>query len=212
MKMKVRKMWLVAGVAIIVAGAGAWWSQVSRVEEPKYLSVETQGAIEIRDYPELIAAEATVKGDRSEAIRQGFGLIADYIFGNNSTAGKVAMTAPVTQQASEKIAMTAPVTQQGAGNEWTVRFIMPSNYTMESLPTPNKPDVKLVKQAAKRQAVIRFSGVADEAMLANKTAELTRFIAEKKLSALSAPTYAFYNPPWTLGVFRRNEVMIEVER
>lgn len=210
--MKVRKMWLVTGVVIVIVGAGAWWSQVSRVEEPKYLSIETKGAIEIRDYPELIAAEATVKGDRSEAIRQGFGLIADYIFGNNSTAGKVAMTAPVTQQASEKIAMTAPVIQQGAGNEWTVRFIMPSNYTMKTLPTPNKPEVKLVKLAAKRQAVIRFSGAADEAMLANQTAELTRFIAEKKLSSLSSPVYAFYNPPWTLGVFRRNEVMIEVQR
>ena len=208
--MKVRKMWWIAGVVLVAAGAAAWWSQMSHVEEPKYVLVESSGAVEIRDYPKLIAAEVTVQGDRSAAISNGFGLIADYIFGNNSTSKKVAMTAPVTQQPNEKIAMTAPVTQQGSGNEWTVRFIMPSSYTMETLPKPLKPEVKLVTLAAKRQAVIKFSGVADDALLAKKIAELNTFTTAKKLNELGAPNYAFYNPPWTLGVFRRNEVMVEV--
>jgi SOUL heme-binding protein len=66
------------------------------------------------------------------------------------------MTAPVTQQGSEKIAMTAPVTQQGDGR---VRFIMPSNYTMEALPKPNNPAVELKEIGAKRYTVIRFSGM-----------------------------------------------------
>jgi SOUL heme-binding protein len=210
--MKVRKMWWIAGVVMVAAGAAAWWSQMSHVEEPKYVLVESSGAVEIRDYPELIAAEVTVQGDRSAAISTGFGLIADYIFGNNSTSKKVAMTAPVTQQPNEKIAMTAPVTQQGSGNEWTVRFIMPSSYTMETLPKPIKPEVKLVTLAAKRQVAIKFSGVADEALLAKKIAELNAFTAAKKLNELGAPTYAFYNPPWTLGAFRRNEVMVEVAK
>jgi effector-binding domain-containing protein len=209
--MRKRMMWIIASV-VVVAGAGLWWSQVSHVEEPKYAVVESRGAIEIRDYPALIAAEATVTGDRSAAINQGFRLIADYIFGNNTTSKKVAMTAPVTQQASEKIAMTAPVTQQGAGNEWTVRFIMPAGYTMETLPTPAKTEVKLVTLPAKRQTVIRFSGVADEVLLARKTDELNAFVASKNLQPLGAPTYAFYNPPWTLGPLRRNEVMVEVAK
>jgi hypothetical protein len=42
-----------------------------------------------------------------------------------------------------KIAMTAPVTQQGSDNTWRVRFIMPSRYTMETLPKPNNPAVEL---------------------------------------------------------------------
>lgn len=105
----------VAAGVVVIAGA---WSQMSHVEEPRFISVQTEGAVEIRDYPELIAAQAQVKGNRDVAIGEGFRLIADYIFGNNSTSKKVAMTAPVTQQTSEKIAMTAPVTQQGSGNEW----------------------------------------------------------------------------------------------
>ena len=70
------------------------------------------------------------------------------------------MTAPVTQQGSEKIAMTAPVTQQGDGNTWRVRFIMPSSYTMETLPKPNNPTVELKEVPAKRYVVIRFAGLA----------------------------------------------------
>ena len=160
----------------------------------------------------MIAAEAEVTGEREKAINQGFRLIAGYIFGNNLSAQRVAMTAPVTQEASEKIAMTAPVTQQGAGSSWKVRFIMPARYTVESLPKPRDPKVQLSQIASRRFAVIRSSGMAGEASLQRQTARLTQFIAARKLTAMSAPSYAFYNPPWTLPFMRRNEVMIEVSR
>ena len=120
------------------------------------------------------------------------------------------MTAPVTQRGSEKIAMTAPVTQQGDGNTWRVRFIMPSSYTMEALPKPNNPAVELKGIGAKRYAVIRFSGMAGEDSLKRYTEDLNAFISAKNLTPLSAPTYAFYNPPWTLPFLRRNEVMVEI--
>jgi hypothetical protein len=81
------------------------------------------------------------------------------------------MTAPVTQQDSGKIAMTAPA-QQGDGRTWRVRFIMPSRYTMETLPKPHNPDVKLKEIPAKRYAVIRFSGMAGEDSLKLRTKEL----------------------------------------
>ena len=72
------------------------------------------------------------------------------------------MTAPVTQQGNEKIAMTAPVTQQGSDKSWRVRFIMPSKYTMETLPKPNNPAIELKEIPAKRFAVIRFSGMGGQ--------------------------------------------------
>ena len=183
---------------------------VSNVEQPKYYLVGSRGNIEIRDYAPMIVAEAEVSGDRRDAISKGFRIIADYIFGNNTTTQKVAMTAPVNQQGSEKIAMTAPVTQQGDGNTWRVRFIMPSSYTMETLPTPNNPAVELKEIGAKHYAVISFSGMAGEDSLQRRTKELNAFISAKNLTPLSAPTYAFYNPPWTLPFLRRNEMMVEI--
>ena len=202
--------WLIAVVAVVLLGAALWGPIVSNVEQPKYQVIDSSGNIEIRDYAPMIVAEAEVAGDRRDAIGKGFRIIADYIFGNNTSAQKVPMTAPVTQQGSEKIAMTAPVTQQGDGNIWRVRFVMPSSYTIETLPKPNNPAVKLKEIGAKRYAVIRFSGMAGEDSLKRRTEELNAFITAKNLTPLSAPTYAFYNPPWTLPFLRRNEVMVEI--
>ena len=87
---------------------------------------------------------------------------------------------------------------------------MPTNYTMNTLPKPNNDAVKLEKISGKRFAVIRFSGMAGEDSLKEHTDELNAFIKNKKLNALAQPTYAFFNPPWTLPFLRRNEVMIEI--
>jgi len=202
--------WLIAVVAVVLLGAALWGPIVSNVEQPKYQVVESSGNIEIRDYAPQIVAEAEVAGDRRDAIGKGFRIIADYIFGNNTTAQKLPMTAPVTRQGSGKIAMTAPVTQQGDGNIWRVRFVMPSSYTLETLPKPNNPAVKLKEIGGRRYAVIRFSGMAGEDSLKRRTEELNAFIRAKNLTSLSAPTYAFYNPPWMLPFLRRNEVMVEI--
>lgn len=78
---------------------------------------------------------------------------------------------------------------------------MPANYTMETLPKPNNAAVKLEEIPGKRYAVIRFSGMSGEKSLRKNTEELTSFISGKNLNAISAPTYAFYNPPWVLPGF-----------
>lgn len=212
---------------VLLLLAGAWGLMVSKVEQPKYSVVEQQGSIEIRDYGAMIVAEAQVTGERKTAINKGFRVIADYIFGNNISSKKVDMTAPVTQQASEKIAMTAPVTQQasekiamtapvtqqdtGADN-WTVHFVMPSKHTMKTLPSPKNNAVKLKEIPAKRYAVIRFSGTANQKRLDKERKKLEDFIAKKDLNPQGEAIYAFYNPPWTLPFMRRNEVMIEIEK
>jgi len=204
-------VWWIVGIgAVLLLGAALWGPIVSNVEHPKYTLVERSGNIEIRDYAPMIVAETEVTGDRREAIGKGFRLIADYIFGNNTASKKVEMTAPVTQQGSEKIAMTAPVTQQSDGKNWRVRFIMPSKYTMETLPKPNNAAVELKEVPGKRFAVIRFSGMGGKESLDRHTKELEEFLSAKNLTPLSPPTYAFYNPPWTLPFLRRNEVLVEI--
>jgi len=102
------------------------------------------------------------------------------------------------------------VTQQGDGKNWRVRFIMPSKYTMETLPKPNNAVVELKEVPGKRFAVIRFSGMGGKESLDRHTKELEEFLSAKNLTPLSPPTYAFYNPPWTLPFLRRNEVLVEI--
>lgn len=201
-------LWAILGIAAI--GAAVAGPLMSNVEQAKYDVVRAQAGIEVRDYAPHIVAEAEVTGERKEAINDGFRLVADYIFGNNTSSQKVAMATPVVQQPSEKIAMTTPVIQQAAGNAWKIQFIMPANYTMETLPKPNNNAVTLRQVAAKRFAVVRFSGMAGAESLKAHTETLNDFVSSQKLRPLSAPTFAFYNPPWTLPFLRRNEVMVEV--
>lgn len=199
-----------AAAAAAVLGAAFLGSKASGVAEPRYRLVEKHGNIEVRDYAPTIVAQVQVRGQQYEALGEGFRIIANYIFGNNVSARKVAMTAPVTQQGSQEIAMTAPVTQQGDGHTWQVRFIMPAGYTLETLPKPNNPAVVLEEIGSMRFAVIRFSGWAREGSLKRHTADLNSFLDARNLRTVSAATYAFYDPPWTLPFLRRNEVMVGI--
>ena len=129
---------------------------ISNVEKPDYKIIQSEQNIEIRQYEPMIIAEVEVDGKREDAIRDGFRLIADYIFGNNTVEQNIYMTAPVQQK--EKIAMTSPVQQQLAGKSWQISFVMPSEYSMESLPVPNNNRVRLKEILAKKFVVIEFSG------------------------------------------------------
>jgi hypothetical protein len=209
--MRKKMLWFIIP-GLVILGATMWGPIVSNVEQAKYTVVESHNTIEIRDYAPKIIAHTEVSGERKEAISQGFRIVADYIFGNNTSSAKVAMTAPVMQQQSEKIAMTAPVMQEGSDNHWTVAFVMPGEYTMETLPKPNDDRVKLIESVGKRFAVIRFSGLASQSNMQEYTSELQTFIGAHNLNGISAPAYAFYNPPWTLPFLRRNEIMIEVSQ
>jgi SOUL heme-binding protein len=194
-------------IALVLSGGSAM-----AVEEPSHTVVLKDGAVEVRDYPALVAAEVSVSGDRDQASSAGFRLLAGYIFGGNTRKQSIAMTAPVVQASSEKIAMTAPVIQSGDARSWTVRFIMPEQYTLETLPTPNDARVRLVPVAPARMAVVRFSGLAGAGDVARRTAELEAFMARRSLRPAGPPSLARYDPPWTLWFLRRNEVFIPVER
>lgn len=137
-------------------------SSAMAVEEPAFKTVMSDGAFEVRDYPSLVVAEVTVTGEQKEAASKGFRLLAGYIFGGNRRRQSIAMTAPVAQEpSSEKIAMTAPVSQTRVAGNWIVRFTMPSAYTMELLPEPNDPQVRLQRLPPRRRAVIAMFSFID---------------------------------------------------
>lgn len=202
---------VLAGIAAAaVLAVVVWVYVVQNVEQPQYAVVTSAGAIEIRQYPALVVAEVIRTGDRQSAVRAGFGPLARYIFARDRDGSSIAMTAPVTQQ---RIAMTAPVTQSrmDASDSWTVRFIMPSAWSLEALPKPGSGEVRLLSLPPARQAAIRFSGVATDALIAEKESQLRAWLASRGLRSAGPATYAYYNDPWTPGPLRRNEVLIALE-
>ena len=187
---------------------------VMAIEEPKFSVLEKNPPFELRSYAPMILAEAQTEGDLDEASSQGFRLIAGYIFGQNQVSEKIAMTVPVAVEErapkSAKIAMTAPVNIESNAGKWTVSFVMPSEYTMESLPKPLNPRVQLRQIPAVKRAVIVFTGFNSENKVAEKTLELEEWMRSKNLQAVGVPRFARYNPPWSIPFMRRNEIMIDV--
>ena len=182
---------------------------ISNVEKPDYKIIQSEQNIEIRQYEPMIIAEVEVDGKREDAIRDGFRLIADYIFGNNTVEQNISMTAPVQQK--EKIAMTSPVQQQLAGKSWQISFVMPSEYSIESLPVPNNNRVRLKEILTKKFVVIEFSGSNSNENVIGHENQLMKYIKANQINFIGSPKYAFYNAPLTLPLLRRNEVMIEIK-
>lgn len=205
------KVVTIIALAIIASAFFAWQIFGYKTPEPTYKVVKASGNIEIRDYPTLLAAEVTMQGERYVAINNGFRVLADFIFGNNSAKTKIAMTAPVIQQGT-KIAMTAPVIQQQAGDGWAVRFVMPSNYTKDTLPKPNNEEVTIITVPATQYAVIRFSGRNTDSNIQDHLKLLMSYVQENHLKTIGTPVMAFYNPPWILPFLRRNEIFLEIRK
>ena len=191
------------------------------IEEPKYIVLEKSEPFELRAYAPRLVAEVKVDGDLDAASSQGFRLIAAYIFGKNQVSEKIAMTAPVgiessDQNKSAKIAMTVPVAIEGAksfedaSNQWTVSFVMPSEYTLATLPKPLNSEVKIRVVPAEKRAVITFSGFNSAEKAQAKTQLLQDWIKTKNLKTTGDPQFARYNPPWSLPFMRRNEILIQV--
>ncbi len=202
---------LALGLAGLAAGETAMADTYKSSETPKYTVDRVDGAIEVRDYAPRIMAEVSVTGSRSAAINAGFRELAAYIFGANEGGAKVAMTSPVVQVPGETIAMTTPVTQMGRDGNWLVQFMMPSEYTLATLPRPKDDHIRLVPIAGNRQVTLRFSGLAGESVLAAKEGELRSWARGQAFTVKAGPFYYFYDPPWTLPWNRRNEVAFVVQ-
>ena len=197
-------------VVVLAFGAAMIGPIMSNVEVPAYKILKKEQNIEIRQYPPLIIAEVKTAGSRQASIGDGFRILADFIFGNNEGEKQLSMNGPITQQEGIKIAMTAPVQQEKTDTEWAISFIMPSKFSIDTIPNPINDRIKIIQIPSKRYAVITFSGRSTEANLTKHTNELEIYMNGSSYSKVGNAKYAFYNPPWTLPFLRRNEVQFEI--
>lgn len=190
--------WIAAGIGLAAVGAAAVYAQYRQTEQPDFVLVSADEDFELRDYPSLVVAEVSHAGSRERASGASFRRLAAYIFAQDRPAG------------GEKIAMTAPVLQdETQPGEWRMRFVMPSKYTLETLP-PAPADIALTQMPARRMAAIRFSGNGQPRDLALMEARLRDWMMGQGLMPAGEPEFAFYDAPMVPGPLRRNEVLIPV--
>ena len=182
------------------------------IEKAKYEVIEKDGKFEIRQYKPQIVAETVVEAEFDKAGNMAFRRLFNYISGENRTKESISMTAPVNQKSSsEKIAMTAPVNQQQSEGNYAVSFLMPSKYTMETLPEPLDSSVRLRLIPARKIAAVRYSGSWSRTKYEAKKILLEEYIRDKGLRITGQDIFARYDPPFQIPFLRRNEVLFEVE-
>ena len=182
------------------------------IEKAKYKVIEKEGKFEVRQYQPQIVAETIVESDFDEAGNIAFRRLFNYISGENRKKESIKMTAPVNHKTSpEKIAMTAPVNQQKAEGKYSVSFLMPSKYTMETLPEPLDSNVRLREIPARKIAAIRYSGSWSRKKYEANRNLLEEFIRKKELRIIGEDIFARYDPPFQLWFLRRNEVLFPVD-
>ena len=167
-------------------------------ETPHYQEFKKQGKISWRHYPPLNIVKVKVQGPQQEALQKGFVAVAAYIFGENAT--------------HTKIAMTKPVLQMGQAQNWQVAFILPQKYALSDLPLPVKANLELLTLMEGDYLVQRFSGRIRESRLQSQMLQLMTFAQVHDCQVQGEPIFAFYNPPWTLPFMRRNEVWLKLEK
>lgn len=188
--------WIAAAAAGTAAvAAAAYYLNERNSEKPDYDLLIDEGRFALRAYPAMMVAETVQNGQRETALGNGFRVLADYIFARS--------------RPGRKIAMTSPVLSSRADEGWRTRFVMPSKLGKADLPEP-APGVALSEQPGRKMAAIRFSGNADDAMLAENEAALREWMAANSLEPAGDVEYAFYNSPFIPGPMRRNEILIPV--
>ncbi len=181
------------------------------IEEAPYTVVKASGIFEVRDYDPHILAETLIDGTLEDAGNKAFRRLFNYISGANHSRSSIAMTAPVSQESKgEKIAMTAPVGQQRSSDTWAVSFMMPSSYTLATLPVPDDTSITLRQVPARRMAAVRYSGTWSEKNYLDYKERLENWIRENGFQISGEAVWARYNPPFSLWFLRRNEILIPV--
>ena len=193
----------------------AW--EVSRLEKPSYTVLRPlSDHSEVRRYNPFIIAEAMLSdaetgGELKNAMNQGFKSVAGYIFGGNTKRESVAMTSPVrAERTSESVSMTSPVRSERSGNGFRVSFVMPSKYTLDTLPVPKSNNIKFREVASHDAAAITFGGSMGDCAAAKEkyTQILLGQMDVAGLKAKGEPVLCEYHPPFAPSFIRKREIVI----
>ncbi|MEQ1748202.1 MAG: heme-binding protein [Prosthecobacter sp.] len=193
-----RMLWVIPGLVLL--GVSFFFVSNSRAatETAPYKVVRKDGSFELREYDTLHLAKVSMptSDKRSKNMDGGFMKLFRFIDGQNERDEKISMTTPVIVERGEK--------------ESSMSFVMPQKSVAKGLPVP-KGEVKLDQIPAVKVVALRFSGVSNSTKEAAQLAVLQAWAAKESIMVEGTPLFAFYDPPWTLGFMRRNEVLLRVK-
>lgn len=198
--MRIKRMIYLGLTAIIVVVVTFGWKLTARgaYETAEFNVLESDGQFEIRQYPDLMMATTSTRV-ASRGNDGSFMRLFRYISGANEDEQKVAMTTPVFMESKSQ------------SDQGRMGFVIPKEVTERHVPTPSSDEVTIQKRDAGKFAVIRFAGRMNSKSMAKAEKELRAWMGQRGLVGAGDPESAGYDPPWTPGPFRRNEVLIRLK-
>ena len=186
---------LISIIAILIISQVYISKSTDNTEQHNYQVIKKFANFEIRKYePAVFSSVKLGKKGYKESSGEGFRILAGYIFGDNKS--------------NEKIAMTSPVTME-LGDSTKMMFMVPKSYNLDALPNPNNDRIVFEKHSEKIIAAIRFDGWADNEKIENYKSILIKELEKENLQHTNKFSFLGYNPPYEV-IDRRNEVVVEL--
>jgi hypothetical protein len=170
--------------------------------QPSYRIVKRDGVFALRAYAPMILAEVQAAGPHGKALMDGKRLLDAYLEGANDQGAALQRLVPITLQ---------PADDRLDGQSWLVRIILPPVEALHQVPRPKDERISIFRVPVARAAVCRFGGRANGRAMQAQAIRLRAWMKKNDLAEAAPPTFAFYDPTWLPGIFRRNEVLIGTE-
>ena len=184
---------------LVIVGLALVGCKVTRsgYESAPYQVVRADGKFQVRDYPALTVVETPMAAGSQDGSDGSFMRLFRFITGAN--------------EGKQKISMTTPVFMSGSDSNATMAFVMPAKLAATQVPKPTDGSVKVRELEPGRFAVLRFSGGRNAKNESETLARLKAWMEAQGFRTVSAPIYGYFDPPWTPGFLRRNEVMLRTD-
>lgn len=195
--MKPKTISWMALAGLLLAG-GIAFAATSRAgyESAGFVLISKEGDFEIRRYKPLVVVSTPMQDGENNG---SFGRLFNYISGRNEGNEKIAMTTPVFMPSGE------------GGEPGEMQFVVPAAVAEAGPPKPSDPEVRLAKMSGGVYGVLRYSGRSSATDRRKALDNLKARLKEAGKVAVGDPVYAGYDPPWTPGPMRRNEVLIRLK-
>jgi hypothetical protein len=186
--------WLAGAVAVAAGGAAYVYLRQRQANTPIHTTILSDGAFEIRQYPALMMLETLQHGSRDRALGNGFGLMADYMFGESRDGAEIPIAVPF---------FAVPLSE----GRWKIRFILPADQAREGFPALGE-GLDLVDIPPREMAAISFPAKLGEAFYGAKERDLSDWIGRQGRSIGGGREHAYYNSPLKPGTSRPNELLV----
>jgi hypothetical protein len=165
------------------------------IETYPYTVEKKYDKFEIRNYEASLFTSVKISTNEfKNASKEGFTILAGYIFGGNEKNEKIAMTSPVSMSLEDSM---------------TMMFMVPKKNKKETLPQPNESLIEFREEPAKTVASISFGGWANDKKIEDYKKQLKTALDAQGIIYTNQFYFLGYNAPYEF-FNRKNEIIVEL--